>query len=198
MKYQNDEYIPHRKILKGKTANVLGIAVVGPTPKTPITIATLDTAEHIALFTETGALSWRNREPSGGSMSIFFLPKDQAGDEQEIQFFPLRIRIHDMEGDGIPEILSATNHDKTMGILSNVRSYDWGILESRSWKERDMILNWKTSPLPGRISDFVVADFDNDGIDELVVVTVTEEGAAVMSQPSSRIVAYDLMIPQGN
>ena len=198
MEYQNDEYVPLRKILKGKTANVLGMAVGGLTPKTPTIMATLDRAEHIALFTETGNLTWRNREPSGGNMSIFFLPKDQADDDQEIQFFPLRIRIHDIEGDGFPEILSATNHDNTIGFLSNSRSYDWGILESRSWKGTEMILNWKTSRLPGRISDFVVADFDNDGIDELVAATVTEEGTTVMSQSRSRLVAYDLMVPQGN
>jgi len=198
MKYQNDEYVPQRKILKGKTANVLGIAVGEQSSNSTLTVAVLDRAEHMTLFTETGALTWRNREPSGGSMSVFFRPKKHADDDQEIQFFPLRIRIHDMDGDGIPEILCATNHDNTMGFLSNSRSYDGGILESRSWKETEMILNWKTSPLPGRISDFVVADFDNDGIDELVAATVTEEGATVMSQPRSRIVAYDLMVPQGN
>jgi hypothetical protein len=198
MKYQKNGYIPHRKILKGKTANVLGIAVGEHTPNSPLSVAALDTAEHLTLFTETGTLAWRNREPSGGSMSVFWPPKEQADDDQEFQFFPLRIRINDMDGDGIPEILSATNHDNSMGLLSNLRSYDRGILESRSWKETEMILNWKTSPLPGRISDFVVADFDNDGIEELVVATVTEEGATVMSQPRSRLVAYDLIVPQGN
>ncbi|SMC79617.1 Repeat domain-containing protein [Desulfocicer vacuolatum DSM 3385] len=198
MQYHNGNYVPHNIILRGKTANVLGVAIKKDNQNKHFSTAAFDTIEHLSLFTESGTLLWRNREASGGTMSMFFLPKAHADDDQDIQFFPLRIRIHDMNGDGNIEILSATNHDKTMGILSNSKAYDWGVLESYSWKGTDMISNWKTSPLPGRISDFLVADFDNDGIDELVVATVTEEGDTVISKSKSRLVAYDLIVSQDN
>ena len=114
-------------------------------------------------------------------------------DEEEFQFYPLRIRILDLDGNGNPEILTAVNHDDSVGLLSNSRSYDRCHLESRTLKNGiDVVLNWKTNALPGRISDFAVADIDGDGIKELVATTVVKEGTTLFSRSESRLIAYDL------
>ncbi len=195
MKWQNNTYVPSRKILKGKVANVLGIAMEKDTDSSTYTVAAFDTKDHLTLYTDTSTNMWRSLDPAGGNMSSFILPKEYADDERDLQFFPLRIRIQDLNKNQIPEIITATNHGNTLGFLSNSRSYNKGIFESRSWKNTDMVLNWKTNALPGRITDFVVADFDNDGMEELVAATVIKEDSTMISKASSRLVAYDLTIP---
>lgn len=193
MKWQDNTYIPAGQLLNGKTANTMGLAVDDIRGNGVETIAAYDTAEHLAVFGNAGEVLWRSSEPSGGTLAGFILPKDNREDDDQLQFFPLRIRIHDIDKDGTLEIITATNHDVAMSFFSNLRKFDKGHLESRSWTDMGLNLNWKTAPLPGRISDFVIGDFDNDGFDELIAATITKEGTMVMSQASSILVAYELL-----
>ena len=193
MRWQGSEYIPDRRILKGKTANVMGFTVDDIRGNGGKTIAAYDTSEHLTILGNAGETLWRAPEPSGGTLSGFILPKDNTEDDDRLQFFPLRIRIGDIDRNEVLEIITATNHDIAMSFFSKFRKFDRGYLESRSWTEMGLSLNWKTAPLPGRISDFAIGDFDNDGFDELVAATITKEGTTIMSQASSTLVAYELL-----
>ncbi len=193
MKWQGSTYVPADQLLEGKTANTMGLAIDDIRGNGVETIAAYDISEHLAVFGNAGEVLWRSQEPSGGTLAGFILPKDYKEDDDRLQFFPLRIRIHDINKDGTLEIITATNHDVGMSFFSNLRKFDRGHLESRSWTDMGLNLNWKTTPLPGRISDFVIGDFDNDGFDELIAATITKEGTTVMSQAGSILVAYELL-----
>lgn len=193
MKWQDGAYVLAGRLLNEKIANAMGLAVDDVRGNGVEAIAAYDTSEHLAVFRNAGEVLWRSPEPSGGTLAGFILPKDNKEDDDQFQFFPLRIRIHDIDKDGTLEIITATNHDVGMSFFSNLRKFDRGHLESRSWTDMGLNLNWKTTPLPGRISDFAIGDFDNDGFDELIAATITKEGTMVMSQASSILVAYELL-----
>ncbi len=193
MQWQGNAYMSAGRILKGKTANVMGLSFDDIRGDGKPTITGYDDAEHLAVFGNSGEALWRNPEPSGGTLAGFMLPKDNAEDDDQLQFFPLRTRIHDIDRNGTLEIISANNHDVAMSFFSKFRKFDRGFLESRSWTNMGLNLNWKTAPLPGRISDFVIGDFDNDGFEELLAATITKEGTTIMSQASSVLVAYELL-----
>lgn len=193
MQWQGNTYVSASKILKRKTANVMGLCIDDILGNGSATTAGYDTAEHLTVFGISGESLWRNPDPSGGTLAGFLLPKDNAEDDDQLQFFPLRTRIHDIDKNGALEIITATNHDVAMSFFSKFRKFDRGFLESRSWTDMGLNLNWKTAPLPGRISDFVIGDFDNDGFEELLVATITKEGTTIMSQASSVFVAYELL-----
>ena len=193
MQWQGNAYVSASRILKGKTANVMGLCVDDIHGNGTAVTAGYDTEEHLAVFGNSGEPLWRNPEPSGGTLSGFILPKDNAEDDDQLQFFPLRTRIHDIDRNGVLEIISASNHDVAMSFFSKFRKFDRSFLESRSWTDLGLKLNWKTAPLPGRISDFVIGDFDNDGFEELLAATITKEGSTIMSQASSVLVAYELL-----
>ena len=192
MQWQGNSYVTTDKILKDNTANVMGIVVDDIRGNKKATTTGFDQAEHLCVFGDTGEPLWRNPEPSGGTLAGFMLPKDNADDIDQLQFFPLRIRLHDIDNNGILEIITATNHDVAMTFFSQFRKFDRGYLESRSWTDMGLNLNWKTDPLPGRISDFVIGDFDNDGFEELIASTITKEGTTIMSQAGSILVVYEL------
>ncbi len=193
MQWKGNDYVSASRILKGKTANVMGLCVDDIRGNGTATTAGYDTAEHLTVFGKSGESLSRNPEPSGGTLAGFMLPKDNAEDDDQLQFFPLRTRIHDIDKNGALEIISARNHDVAMSLFSKFRKFDRGFLESRSWTDMGLHLNWKTAPLPGRISDFVIGDFDKDGFEELLVATITKEGTTIMSQASSVLVAYELL-----
>lgn len=193
MQWQGNAYVSAGEMLKGKTANVMGLGIDDIRGNGTPTMAGYDKAEHLVVFGNSGELFWRNPEPSGGTLAGFALPKESVEDDDQLQFFPLRIRIYDIDKNGVLEVITATNHDVAMSFFNNLRKFDRGFMESRSWTDTGLKLNWKTAPLPGRISDFVVGDFDNDGFDELVAATITKEATTAMSKPSSIIVAYELL-----
>ncbi len=55
--------------------------------------------------------------------------------------------------------------------------------------------NWKTTEISGRISDYAIGDFDNDGYDEILASVVTKEGTTVGMESKSVLIAYDLKNP---
>lgn len=193
MQWQGNAYVSADRILKGKIANVMGFSVDDIRGNGIPTVAAYDTAEHLAIFGNAGQTLWRNPEPSGGTLSSLKIPRKIPTGEDQLQFFPLRIRIHDIDKNGVLEIITANNHDVAMSFFSKFRKFDRGYLESRSWTDIGLTLNWKTNALPGRISDFFIGDFDSDGLEELVAATINKEGTTMMSQPSSTLVAYELL-----
>ncbi|MBE9580288.1 MAG: hypothetical protein IMF18_01565 [Proteobacteria bacterium] len=48
----------------------------------------------------------------------------------------------------------------------------------------------------GYVSDFAIADFDNDGEEEIVAALVMSKGASFVLKPKSAIISYDLKIPE--
>ena len=44
------------------------------------------------------------------------------------------------------------------------------------WDGLGLVPSWQTQEIAGRVQDLVVADFDNDGIKELLAAAITKEG----------------------
>jgi hypothetical protein len=65
-----------------------------------------------------------------------------------------------------------------------------------SWDGLGLALNWKTRKIHGYVSDFAIADFDNDGEEEIVAAVVMSKGASFVVKPKSAIISYDLTIPE--
>lgn len=65
-----------------------------------------------------------------------------------------------------------------------------------SWDGLGLALNWKTRKIHGYVSDFAIADFDNDGEEEIVTTVVMNKGASFVVKPKSAIISYDLKIPE--
>ena len=64
-----------------------------------------------------------------------------------------------------------------------------------SWNGLSLTPDWKTNEIDGRISDFAVGDFDNDGSEEIIAAIVLKEGTTVGMASQSTIIAYDLLTP---
>jgi hypothetical protein len=63
-----------------------------------------------------------------------------------------------------------------------------------SWDGLGLAENWRTRKISGYVSDFAIADFDNDNQDELVIAVVMNKGVSVISKAKSTIIGYDLTV----
>ncbi len=150
--------------------------------------------DRIRIYAADGESAWNGDDKHGGNLELFNLPTQDTTDLYNIQYFPMRIRTADINADGKVEVISASNKD-IVDVLERFRQYNKGHLLSLSWNGMSLSQNWKTQEMQGRISDFAIGDFDNDGADELVATIVAKEGSTVLTDKKSFIVSYDLTVP---
>lgn len=78
-----------------------------------------------------------------------------------------------------------------ISFLGNYRSFEKSQIKAFRWDGRAMEELWFTKPQGGYLSDFTLADVDNDGAQELVM-TVLFTHAGFMSKARSNLVVYEL------
>jgi hypothetical protein len=69
--------------------------------------------------------------------------------------------------------------------------YKTGHIECLAWDNLGLFPKWKTRKISGYISDYTVADFDNDGQDELVYAAVPKTG--LTKKERSFIVSQEIL-----
>ncbi|MBF0199845.1 MAG: VCBS repeat-containing protein [Desulfamplus sp.] len=190
MIWSGSDYTPGDQLLGPGIVNIMGAAIYDiPGEYRPAFIA-YDRSDYLTLISASGKEIWRDAKSSGGSLNRFNLPKDMPADTNPIQFFPLRTVSADIDDDGMMEILYASNQDAALGILSKVRSLGKGFVTSAYWTGSAFSPQWTTPVHKGRITDFVIADFDNDGYNELVIAEVLKDSLTPFSPSESIVVAY--------
>jgi len=193
MKWDGKNYVPAEKILESDRANVLSAFLDDVTGDGSKTVMAYDKAEHLTLFSQNGSVLWRDVNRSGGNINFFNLPKESPTDDPSIQYFPLSVRSADINSDGNIEVLYASNTDITGGYLSKFKRFSKGIIHCAFWNSSGLALQWSTPEQTGRISDFVIGDFDNDGVKELVISNITKDTLSTFTDSESLITAYELM-----
>jgi hypothetical protein len=133
-------------------------------------------------------------------MVYFDAPKDDIGQVENKQYFPMRLVVWQNPAKKESEVIAVKNHDIAGGKLE-FRKFTKTHIEAFSWNGLDLAPSWKSRQMSGYIADFTVGDFDNDGQDELVAALVIKAGQVVLfTEPKSTIIALQLGIspkPEG-
>jgi len=106
-------------------------------------------------------------------------------------YLPQRIYIRDLIGDGKHEVVVASNKGSLGRLFGRFRDFSSGRTMVLSWNGSGLAPMWQTAKTSGYVSDCAIADFDNDGKDEVVVAAVESKGTMVTAAKSS-IMAYEL------
>jgi TolB-like protein len=191
MNWQGDRLTPGRQLLKGGKTNLMGVTYGDITHTGNSVVAAYSDWDRLRLYSNGNEMLWEDGDRSGGDKIFFNLPTEDVG-EKNIQYFPLRVRITDIDRDGKAEVLVAQHHELAKNMLKSFRSFKKAQIESLEWNGLGLGRKWKTQTLSGRISDFVIGDFDNDGVDELLIALVSKEGAAMFTDSASNVIAFDL------
>jgi TolB-like protein len=194
MFWKGSEYAPERPIVKGRMANVLGTTFDNVMNDGKNRIIAYSPGDRLTIIENDAETAWKGSEKLGGNVANFFIPTLDSSVDTNIQYFPMRIRTADINKDGKIEVIVASNKDFA-GVIQKLRLYKKSQLLSMSWNGLSLTPDWKTNEIDGRISDFAVGDFDNDGSDEIIAAIVLKEGTTVGMASQSTIIAYDLLTP---
>ncbi len=121
---------------------------------------------RLCLYGPAGGLQWSDPGEPGFSPRSFQRYGGTAGRNEPI---PLRIICRDLDLDGAPEILIAKN----TGQPGSLRE---AALTCLRWDGSAMNTAWTSPQFDARISDYTLADLDNDGAAELYVLSISSAG----------------------
>jgi hypothetical protein len=79
----------------------------------------------------------------------------------------------------------------TGGLFKNYRSYGSGTFQALTWDGLGLTPLWQTQKISGYVSDYCLADMNNDGNQELIA-TVVSRRDTIISSPKSTVIWYDL------
>ena len=159
--------------------------------------------ELLYLVDDDGSRLWQSREYYGATANILEGKKPTSGstrdpggggatdaDEVETYYIPSPLVLVDFNNDKRLEILANRNVSQVTRIVSRVRKFSDGEIQSMIWTGDDFLPQWKTRPLRGMVVSYRLADVDGDGQEELVAAAVLERGT--FQKTKSIIYVYEL------
>ena len=148
---------------------------------------------YLSIVNDAGNIEWEARETRGGSKHYFLLPDSDIGGSNENRvYLQPRLKIYDNKNDGKNELFVIHNIE-VGSILKTYKKFVKATIEINTWNGIALYPISKTRTVQGWISDFTIADTDNDGADELLVSVVESEKSTIISGSNrSYIISYDL------
>jgi len=192
MSWKGGEYVPERQVLKARKGNLLGFAYGDIMQNDGESAVVLDEDDRLRLLTPDGKRQWLSEDKYGGTTLHYLPPAKALGDINAKTYLPVRIRTADLDGNGKLEVLAIQNHDRARRLMIQQRIFSTGRIEALVWDGLGLAPAWQTRQLSGRIQDFAIGDFDNDGVNELLIGIVSKEGAVIFTDAQSSLVAFDL------
>jgi TolB-like protein len=163
-------------------------------------ILMFDEFDYLRIVGASGAKEWKSDEKYGGSLNFIDTAPDEyttdKDEDRERIYVGQRIFLKDLNRDGKLEVLVAKNQGTTSRIFKRLRHYSSCEIVNLSWDGIGLGVNWRTRKIQSYVSDFAIADFDNDGEDEMVAVAVMKKGASLLLKAKSAIISYDLASPE--
>lgn len=110
--------------------------------------------DKLQVIDQAGRIVFETKEALPGWESVVDLAgHDQAGGHPFRLRVPHRLTAADLDGDGIPEIVTGTNI-ALLTFTENLRGYREGEIHAFRWTGKELAPLWKIGGIPGFVSDF--------------------------------------------
>jgi len=177
MLWQNGGYEAVQRLKLPRGVKVFGFTTGDVMNDGQEMILSFTSEEYLQIHSREMDSKWKSNRSMGGSGIYFETAMKNTSSESapsagimETDYYYILPRIHvaDMEGDGLNEVIVVNNRDSMGKAISRFRVFKSGYIECLAWDQLGLYTKWKTRQVSGYISDYTVADFDNDGRPELV------------------------------
>ncbi|MFZ7125657.1 MAG: FG-GAP repeat domain-containing protein [Desulfobacterales bacterium] len=201
MDWAGGKYAPQQKQFVPSESNVFGFAVGDVLNNGEPAIVSFVKGDKLRISLANGREEWTSADAYGGSASYLFSPEEYVLAQRESRTEPdpqpfdktwlsQRVIIADLNGDQKKEVLVVANHDQTGGLFARLRSFVKGRFECLEWDNVGLQPKWRTRYFTGYISDYDLADPDNDGRQELIFSVVKQVGDPITGRKVSYIVVW--------
>jgi hypothetical protein len=149
---------------------------------------------RLVVTDDGGSEQWESTAKYGGTPHAWLMQKnDPDGSYRERVYIHPRVRFYDMTDEEALEILAVQNNTFGGEALGRYKRFKNGTIQVMAWNGIALAPLFKTHELQGWISDFAVADLNQDGRNELVVSVVTQTQLEILGKDkASSIISYEL------
>ena len=200
MLWQNGAYEPAQQQDLPRGVNIFGFAKGNITGDGRDMIVAFNKSDYLYISDPAGAEEWKSAEPYGGSANYLDPRTSQSSQSNRANddpgamdriYLPQRIFVRDLDKDGKNEVIVVKNKGVAGRKLARFRLFKSGHIECLGWDNVGLFKKWRTREISGYISDYTIADIDNDGTDELVFTLATRIDSA-LSKGKSAIVSQEI------
>ncbi|CCK81543.1 FG-GAP-like repeat-containing protein [Desulfobacula toluolica] len=176
--------------------NIFGLAFGDFMNNGKETIAVLNLKGTLSLYSFDGRELFTSADTYGGSGSYVEYKgmryNRDSGYQMSRIYLQQRLFASDLDQDGKTSLVTVKNQDAAKGLLSRLRVYNKGNIESLLWNEMGMAPKGRTQTVSGYICDYTIADMDNNGKKEVIFAIVSSKG--VLQKKISRIVSQSFIV----
>lgn len=109
---------------------------------------------------------------------------------------PMRMLVASLSNKGSRELLVNKDLSVAAQIFQRYKYFSQGEIHALVWDGVGLNLAWKTRRIKGQVSDYAVADINNDGKKQLCVLLNTFPGGLGFLHRKTIVLAYDLNLPE--
>lgn len=147
-------------------------------------VAYLSEDDYLRVVSPQGTALWESGDYFGGSEASFY-NKEMGSNAEQMPIYIQKRIVQTAAG----EIVVAQNEG--LRVLERFRQFKNSRVIAFTWNGFALQEAWRTSEQNGYLADFAIADGDNDGTDELVMI-VKFKHKSVLQKARSTVVIYEL------
>ena len=190
----NDTYQEEKAIRMPRGTSVLSLARGPVRESSGNEFLSINQHHRLVLINDAGSDEWESTDKYGKTNN-YWITGEAASDQtvREREYFNPRIKFHPVGEDQKNKVFLIKNSEFGAGSLGRIKRFKEGRVEVMSWNGIALAPVFQTVPLQGWVSDFDIADIDNDGIEELLISVVTRSKIAILAKDkASNIISYKL------
>ncbi len=187
-------YKEGRKVRMPRGTSVLSLARGAVREEVANDYLSINQHDRLTLISDTGKEEWDSTDKYGKTNNYWLLGAPGGDDGyQERAYFNPRIKFFPMGEEKKEKAFIITNTEAGGGSIGRIKRFKEGRIGIMAWNGIALTPVFQTVPLQGWISDFDIADIDNDGTKELVISVVTGSKLAILAKDkASNIISYKL------
>lgn len=172
--WRDNAYEPQQEIRLPSKTSVMGFAAGDVMHAGKPLHLSLSRNDKLQISDPSGKRIWLDREASGGSTLHFKIPDDDIDGPVAYTYlyYPTRVLVADVDGDDLMEVITIVNHESFGRRLKSRRVFKEFTLKFLTGTGTGLTEAYKTPISAGCARDFALADYNNDGSDELVVALI--------------------------
>ena len=177
MKWSNGQYEPREELKLPRGVNIFSFIFGDALNVGQENLVLFTPLDYVRVLNSNGEEEWISGEKYGTSTIYLEFPSEDTtfGDTKVMDriYLPQRIFVADLNKNGKSEIILVKNLGSTR-LFARARSFSGGYVEGLEWDGKEFKSVWKSKEFTsGYINDYTIADFNNDGrADELVLAVV--------------------------
>jgi hypothetical protein len=152
-------YSRHKEIRLPRNTSVLALAKGPVTRESQEDYVMINQFGRLVVAYDSGSPEWKSTDNYGGTAHVWLMPKKEvdASMRDRIYLHP-RLLFHDMNGNGMPEILAVKNNEFGGGAFGRYKRFKNGSIQVLSWNGISLAPLFVTTDHQGWISDFTIVD----------------------------------------